>query len=114
MAGKRHCDCGRLTRPKALTCNQCAQIKSRYGLSFRDWQRLYEEQGGRCRICQKAKKKLFVDHDHTTKTVRGLLCPSCNTAIGILRSQGLLRRAIAYLECVEEEKPGSRRFVYNY
>lgn len=48
-------------------------------------------QGGGCAICKatvgevKRNRALFVDHDHTTGTIRGLLCGRCNSAIGYLR-----------------------------
>lgn len=80
---------------------------SQYGLAEGDYQRLYEAQGGRCAICQRATgktKRLAVDHDHACcpgKTscglcVRGLLCGPCNQTIGRL-PMGSLERALAYL-----------------
>jgi hypothetical protein len=59
-----------------------------YGLGPGDYERIYAAQGGRCAICRRATgatKKLAVDHDHATGEVRGLLCSSCNRAIGHLR-----------------------------
>lgn len=42
---------------------------------------------------------LAVDHDHETGKVRGLLCKSCNLAIGKFKeSVEIVRRALAYLE----------------
>jgi hypothetical protein len=48
------------------------------------------KQNNKCGICQKDetevhRKRLFVDHCHTTGNVRGLLCHNCNTAIGFLK-----------------------------
>lgn len=44
-------------------------------------------------------RNLAVDHCHENGHVRGLLCSSCNTAIGLLRDDpAILRSAIAYLE----------------
>lgn len=43
-----------------------------------------------------------VDHCHSTGTVRGFLCGTCNTAIGHLRDNpSLLRKAAAYLDSFE-------------
>lgn len=76
------------------------QIKSEYGLSARDYQRLREEQKNVCAICLKEpNKKLFVDHCHTTGKVRGLLCQHCNTLLGMARDDTLtLKNAVHYLE----------------
>ena len=59
-------------------------MKERYNLSLEDWDRLYEEQGGRCAICRRQSKKggLVVDHNHITDVVRGLLCHNCNLTLG--------------------------------
>jgi hypothetical protein len=59
-------------------------------------------QGGSCKICKthesNLKRKLFVDHCHTTGSVRGLLCQSCNTMIGNAKDNILvLQAAINYL-----------------
>lgn len=43
-------------------------------------------------------RALGVDHHHTTGKVRGLLCVSCNNAIGLLfESIEILGNAIQYL-----------------
>jgi hypothetical protein len=50
---------------------------------------------------QYVRKKLkipCVDHDHTTKKVRGLLCRHCNLLLGYCEENVLvLQRAINYL-----------------
>src|SRR6266571_4465289 len=38
-------------------------------------------QKGLCGICAK-KKRLLIDHNHTTGVIRGLLCYSCNSSLG--------------------------------
>lgn len=56
-----------------------------------DYFRLYDEQDGKCAICEKELqvaagkgKSASIDHSHDTGQVRGLLCGKCNTAIGLL------------------------------
>lgn len=69
-----------------------------YGLSLEKFEGLFEAQQGRCAIC-KREQKLFVDHNHTTKKVRALLCARCNFGIGhFSESPELLRFAADYLE----------------
>lgn len=61
-------------------------IENRYGLSAEDYLKLKEEQNSCCAICGRSeelfKRRLHVDHSHNTGKVRGLLCSSCNTALG--------------------------------
>jgi hypothetical protein len=59
-----------------------------YGLQKGDYDRMLEEQDGRCAICGVEKcstgRRFAVDHCHETGVVRGLLCAACNHAIGKL------------------------------
>ena len=66
------------------------RLISVYGITADEYWLIYEFQGGRCYICQRAtgtgRKKLSVDHCHTTGFVRGLLCGPCNRdVVGHLR-----------------------------
>lgn len=55
-----------------------------------DYDRLYQIQQGRCKICnthQTGSKSVFdVDHNHKTQIVRGLLCHGCNIKVGAFDS----------------------------
>ena len=79
-------------------------LKSNYGLSMSDYEELLKAQGGGCAICGTTKPNgnrdvFFVDHDHDTGVVRGLLCAKCNSALGFMQDDiGILGRAIAYLK----------------
>jgi hypothetical protein len=82
-------------------------IRRRYGVTQEEYQRRFEEQGGRCAICSIATDELQVDHCHETSVVRGLLCSSCNRAIGLLGDTlEALERAVAYLRRAEGEPNG--------
>lgn len=76
---------------------------ARYSITPEQYDRILAEQGGGCACCggreNRTGKRLFVDHDHQTGAVRGILCHKCNAGIGAL-GDGVegVRRALAYLE----------------
>ena len=77
-------------------------LKSLYNINIEDYNNMFKEQQGCCKICDthqsKLKRRLYVDHCHTTNKVRGLLCQSCNTFIGFsYDSPKRLKRAIEYI-----------------
>lgn len=102
--------CRRLYRKNAIILKKpfikregrVANMK-RYGLTIEDYDRMNREQGGLCAICLQTPRHsdgrpLFVDHCHATNKVRGLLCNTCNQAIGLMRENPLvLRRALNYI-----------------
>lgn len=60
-------------------------------------------QGGGCAVChvkpKKGAKRFPVDHCHKTNQVRGILCNSCNRALGWLNDEpARIRRLAAYVE----------------
>lgn len=90
-------------------------VRRRYGVELEQLDALLEEQNGCCAICKKhwqtcvpAKRTnyekgflhyLCIDHDHERRRVRGLLCNSCNSAIGHLEEDGIrFVNAMFYLE----------------
>jgi hypothetical protein len=76
-------------------------IKRKYGLSKQQYSDLLKSQNNSCKICHTpyGEKAFAVDHCHKTGRVRGILCISCNTAIGMLKEDPIiLRQAIDYLE----------------
>lgn len=81
--------------------NRERRLMRNYGLSNDAYARLLDIQGGVCAICKQApdaEENLPVDHDHATGKVRGLLCHSCNRAIGQLQDDPKnLRAAASYL-----------------
>lgn len=54
----------------------------RYGITVEDFMDMRRAQDLKCAICHE-EKDLVVDHDHETGKVRGLLCGTCNTRLGI-------------------------------
>jgi len=79
-------------------------LKHRYNITLEEYVEMYDKQNEKCAICKEdyelgGRKGLYVDHDHKTGKVRGLLCPTCNPAIGKFRdSKTILENAIKYLE----------------
>lgn len=64
-----------------------SNLKHAYGITEEDYDRMLVEQGGHCLACPRTPadefhKRLFVDHNHTTKRIRGLLCSRCNSILG--------------------------------
>jgi hypothetical protein len=115
----RVCYLKQWTSPNTATCHPdrpyfvrglCRQCDSRermrvfsrkkiYGLSSDDYAALLAEQNGVCAICGKTPKSiLYVDHNHATGSVRGLLCQDCNIGLGRFKDDiVLLEAAIKYL-----------------
>lgn len=56
----------------------------KYALSRHEHATFYVAQRGCCAICERRGVRLVVDHDHATEEVRGLLCVTCNLALGEL------------------------------
>lgn len=76
-----------------------SRVEKVYGLQRGQYEQLYEAQGGRCYICQRATgrtRRLSVDHDHKTGYVRGLLCRPCNSLLGHIRDDTLVARRIQW------------------
>ena len=65
------------------------QLKFYYGISLADYNQMFEDQNGCCKLCNRhqseIKGKLNVDHCHNSKTVRALLCNQCNQALGLVK-----------------------------
>lgn len=86
---------------------RAARLRREYAMDEGDYSALLAAQAGRCAICggvESAKrggssKRLAVDHDHQSGVVRGLLCQSCNTALGLMGDDpSRLLLAVEYLK----------------
>lgn len=75
------------------------RLKRRYGTTLETWSQMLSEQGGVCDICKAVPPRGFVvDHDHTTRKLRGLLCSQCNCALGNLKeSPAIAESLIRYI-----------------
>jgi len=84
-------------------------LKRVYGLTLEQYDEMLKAQNGGCAICGSKEtridprtgkvKHLSVDHCHTTRKVRGLLCGACNIGLGKFNDDpAVMRIAATYLE----------------
>jgi len=83
-------------------CLECVPDKSwrgraqRYGIGKKQWDEIFDEQNGKCALCNKNPE--VVDHCHKDGYVRGLLCNGCNIKIEVLvKDEGFLYKAMKYV-----------------
>ena len=92
-------------------CRECdnkrskrKNIKQKYNITLEDYDKIFEKQSGKCKICgtkkigYKNRGRFCVDHDHETGKIRGLLCVNCNLLLGHAKDDiKILALAIQYL-----------------
>lgn len=79
---------------------------SNYGITKESFLSLAQEQDNKCKICskkltfdKKCHSSAVLDHCHSTGNIRGVLCNSCNTALGKFKDNiTILEKAITYLK----------------
>lgn len=49
-----------------------------HAMTCADFELLLARSNLLCERCRKPNERLYIDHDHTDYTIRGLVCPSCN------------------------------------
>lgn len=83
--------------------NRELHLRKSYGLTVADFEAMLTAQGGGCAACgiksvRRTGHSFHVDHDHSTGAVRGLLCGSCNVALGQLGDSTVrIQQLLAYL-----------------
>lgn len=82
-------------------------LKFNYGITIEDFNIMFEAQGSMCKICKNINttgKNWHVDHSHSSGKIRGILCSSCNQALGLVRENiKTLNNMIDYLEVNNEQ-----------
>lgn len=92
-------------------CNTCSNLISKYGIHNGERKEMLKRQNNKCAICdcqlqepkqtlknESNKQGVNLDHCHNSNKIRGLLCTSCNRALGLFKdSQSILLKAINYL-----------------
>jgi hypothetical protein len=88
--------------PAKKLSNRKSHLKRKYGLTLEEFDALLAAQGGGCAICGNPDAD-NVDHDHVTGQVRGILCFTCNVAIGLVgEDEDRLVGALTYVTRDEE------------
>ncbi len=89
--------------------NRDYNLQYRYGITLEEYNTMLEEQNGECAVCgtddpkgrQSGRGKVkgfYVDHNHETGEIRGLLCNNCNRSIGLFNDDpSILEKAVLYL-----------------
>jgi hypothetical protein len=83
--------------------NRDRYLQRKYGITEAEYEVLLWHNDGCCWICGHPPKKqrLHVEHDHRTKSIRGLTCWRCNALLQHARDDpAILRKAADYLESV--------------
>lgn len=102
------------TDPNRKRKKRDSWLKTKYGITIEDYDRMLLSQDGKCFLCKKEEvtvqnngsseeqlfiKNLAVDHNRETGQVRKLLCFRCNSGLGSFAHDPiLLREAANYLE----------------
>lgn len=79
-----------------------------YKLEASRYYQMLKNQDFQCAICYRCQttdaRRLAIDHCHKTDKIRGLICQSCNTALGLLQeSTSVVSSALSYLQKAENE-----------
>ena len=84
-------------------------LQKKYGIDLGGFEALWIAFKGKCQICGinltlpesgrgQKRSSCCIDHDHRTGNLRGLLCNSCNKAIGLLNDdKNIILNAYNYL-----------------
>ena len=93
---------------KKYVCKKCIPAHylkkgyslKKYGITYDDYLNMLDAQDNRCAICNdEFIKRPYIDHDHETGRVRGLLCGGCNAVLGRFKDkEATLLWAIEYLK----------------
>lgn len=84
---------------KEKKSNENQRLNRIYNITMEDYNNMYNNQNGKCLICEESFEKLCIDHDHKTGKVRGLLCRNCNGGIGLLKENiHIIKNSLNYLK----------------
>lgn len=107
---------------RCLDCHNKVRFEKLYGISYVDFEIIYEKQNGCCAICQTPISKTVTegnkqivanrDHCHVNGHFCGLLCRDCNTGIGCFKnSPELFDKAKEYVKQTRQCVPTTSSHV---
>ena len=90
-------------RTNTTVVDRARRIAKSYGVSLDEYKQLLLAQGECCALCERGAGwkygVLVIDHCHATGRIRGLLCNSCNTALGKLGdTEEAITKALVYVK----------------
>lgn len=80
---------------KNLGRSRKSNLQSKYRITENNYLAILSAQGGKCGLCENTESGrkdspwLYVDHNHATGVVRGLLCHNCNIAVGMIEKNNI-------------------------
>ena len=91
---------GKHVHKRCRECSKERSLKARQGITMEEKTAMFENQNQSCAICFETmeESKMYIDHIHGTKIIRGLLCRDCNISIGNFKDNlEILKKAKEYL-----------------
>lgn len=76
------------------------ELKYTYGITINNFNDMFSDQKGKCAACGDNFLDIVphVDHCHKSGKIRGLVCPSCNKAMGLVGDNAeILEKLALYL-----------------
>jgi hypothetical protein len=107
---KKRLDWANSQRERRTIQARKSHLMRRYGISMAEFEKLLNNQDGRCAICTtvfkemvdslgRRKLRVHIDHSHVSGNIRGLLCDECNLGLGKFKDDpALVEKALFYLK----------------
>jgi hypothetical protein len=94
-------------------------LKMKFGITPEIREILIKSQNYKCAICEIILPDIYdskwaIDHCHLRNFIRGMLCKSCNSALGLFKDNpNVLRKAVDYLDSTStiDSEPSTEDFI---
>jgi len=98
---RKRTDWWQKNKATATKIHKRSRLRRVYNLSVEEHDQIRTRQNNRCVICTRTFDTTMppcLDHDHTTGTIRAMLCRDCNRGLGCFHDDPvLLQAALTYL-----------------